>query len=714
MRQPDPPSTRLRPIALAVLAILATAAAAQTPPVEPTTVVIEFHNAHLKHYFLTADTIEAAMLDAGVTVPGWKRTGVTFNAWAHASDRADTVPVCRFFGTPGKGPNSHFYTADAGECETVKTHPDWTYESIAFWIEVPQAGRCTTATTPVYRSFHPGADVAESNHRFLIDLTLHQKMADTSLLEGVVMCSPLSTMQVEADAARLLEQAAWGPTEALLAHVRDVGAARFIDEQLAMPSTRYTAFAPVPANRPDTCVDDRTPPARMDSFCARDNYTLFQLQREFFRNAVNAPDQLRQRVAFALSQIMVTSGLEINKVYAMQRYQQLLADLAFDNFERLLTEVTLSPAMGRYLDMVNNLKPNATTGAAPNENYARELLQLFSIGTVLLKPDGTPLPDARGLPIPTYDQGEIEGFAHAFTGWTFPTAPGQPARALNGQYYDGKMEERSASHDFNAKLLLGASAPANQTVRQDLAYAIRNVFMHPNVGPFIAKQLIQKLVTGDPSPAYVARVSSVFDNNGSGARGDLKAVVRAVLLDAEARGPVKLDAGYGKLREPAKFVVAAARALNAATDGVFMRGRTAAMGQNLFAAPSVFNYYPPDYVVPGTGVLGPEFALQNTASTFARINYANSLAYTTTIVPDPTVYGATGTQLDWSALTALADDPVAMVARLDRLLMHGTLSTTARAAIVNAVNAVPATDAAGRARAAFYLAISSSQYQVER
>jgi uncharacterized protein (DUF1800 family) len=398
----------------------------------------------------------------------------------------------------------------------------------------------------------------------------------------------------------------------------------------------------------------------------------------------------------------------------MQRYQQLLADLAFDNFERVLAEVTLSPAMGRYLDMANNVKPNAATGAEPNENYARELLQLFSIGTLLLKSDATPLLDARGLPIPTYDQDQIEGFAHAFTGWTFPTAPGQSARALNGQYYDGKMEERSGSHDTSGKILLGASAPANLTMSQDLAFAIHNVFMHPNVGPFIAKQLIQKLVTGDPSPAYVARVSSVFDNNGSGVRGDLKSVVRAVLLDAEARGPAKLDAGYGKLREPAKFVAAAARALNAATDGVFMRGRTAAMGQNIFVAPSVFNYYPPDYVVPGTGALGPEFALQNTASAFARINYANSLAYTTVIAPDPTVYGATGTQLDWSALTALAADPAAMVARLDRLLMHGTLSTAAKAAIVNAVNAVPASDAPGRARAAFYLAISSSQYQVER
>ncbi|MBK9702641.1 MAG: DUF1800 domain-containing protein [Betaproteobacteria bacterium] len=699
---------------LAAIALFAPAALAQVPSVEPTAAAIEFYNRRLDHYFITADVDEAAMLDAGSAVPGWTRTGAEFNAWATSGDAAAAVPVCRFFGTPGRGPDSHFYTADAAECAQVKSNPDWTFEGIAFWIELPQAGSCRTGSTPVYRSFHPGAQVGESNHRFVIDLTLHARMAGTSTLEGVVMCSPLSTAQVEADAARLLEQAAWGPTEALLAQVRDGGVAQYLDRQFALPATRYTAFAPVPANRPASCVDDRTLPLGADSFCARDNYTLFQLQREFFRNAVHAPDQLRQRVAFALSQILVTSGLEINKAYAMQRYQQQLVDLAFDNFERVLTAVTLSPAMGRYLDMANNVKPNAATGAEPNENYARELLQLFSIGTVLLNADGTPRLDANGKPIPAYDQAEIEGFAHVFTGWTYPTAPGQSPRALNGQYYDGAMEERSAAHDTAEKTLLDATVPANLPMSQDLAAAIRNVFLHPNVGPFISKQLIQKLVTGDPSPGYVARVAAAFDDNGAGVRGDLKAVVRAVLLDAEARGPVKLDPGYGKLREPVKFVAAAARALDAATDGVFLRAQPAAMGQPVFIAPSVFNYYPPDYIVPGTGVLGPEFALQNTTSSFARINFANALAYTTTIAPDPTVYGATGTQLDWSPLAARAADPAALVARLDRLLTHGTLSSAARSAVAAAVSAVPAGDALGRARMAFYLVLSSSQYQVER
>jgi uncharacterized protein (DUF1800 family) len=343
------------------------------------------------------------------------------------------------------------------------------------------------------------------------------------------------------------------------------------------------------------------------------------------------------------------------------------------------------------------------------------LLQLFAIGTAELAQYGTPLRDGAGKPIATYDQGEIEGFAHVFTGWTYPTAPGAPLRGLNPPYFDGPMEPRPAQHDTGAKLLLdAASLPPNLPMREELARAIRNVFRHPNVGPFLAKQLIQKLVTGHPTPAYVERIARVFNDNGTGTRGDLRAVVRAILLDPDARGAAKVDPTYGKLREPALFVVGAARALNATSDGVFFRAQSAAMGQPVFAAPSVFNFYPPDYVVPGTDLLGPEFALQNTASALARINFVNTLAFANAIAPDPTVYGATGTTLDWSGLAATASDANALVAKLDRLLIHGRLADAARDAIVTAVNAIPASNALARAKTAFYLVASSSFYQVER
>ena len=530
-----------------------------------------------------------------------------------------------------------------------------------------------------------------------------------------VAAKPPAIDRAEADAIRLLEQATWGPTEASIAHVKAVGVERFVDEQLATPSKRYTQFDAVPTTRPATCIDDRTLPLTPTSYCARDNYTLFQLQREFFKNAVSGADQLRQRVAFALSQIFVVSGTDINHVYAMQRYQQMLADLAFDNFKNVLTKVTLSPVMGNYLDMVNNQKPNPTTGVEPNENYAREVLQLFSIGTIELKADGTPLTDSSGKTIPTYGQDEIEGFAHVFTGWTYPTAPGTTPRVgFNPRYYDGEMEERSQYHAYTAKDLLDdALEPANLPMSTDLANAINNIFMHPNVGPFIAKQLIQKLVTSNPSPQYVRRVARTFNDNGAGVRGDLKAVVRAILLDPEARGPAKTDAAYGRLREPAQYVAGVARALNAMTDGVFLRAQSGAMGQPVFQAPSVFNFYPPDYLVPKTEVLGPEFALQNTSSAFARINFVNTIVFGT-INPDSTVYGATGTQVDWSALAAVAADADTLVDKLDRLLTHGTLSMQAHDTIVTAVNAISASDAVARAKTAFYLVATSSQYQVER
>ncbi|HEX5863809.1 MAG TPA: DUF1800 family protein, partial [Casimicrobiaceae bacterium] len=328
---------------------------------EPTAKVIEFFNAALNHYFITAYGDEAAMLDAGIVVPGWVRTGVTWNAWANASESATAVPVCRFFGTPGVGPNSHFYTADANECALVKQNPGWTFEAIAFFIDVPQDGVCGAGTTPVYRSFYPGASVSQSNHRFLTDLTLHESMAPSSMLEGAAMCSALSSSQVRADAVRLLEQSTFGPSDALVLHVTAVGVQGFLDEQFAAPANPYPAFKYVPAGgQAAFCATDPDPQ------CGRDNYTLFLLQNAFFRKALSGGDQLRQRVAFALSQILVTSGLDVREAYAMAGYQQIFLDNAFGNYADILAKVTVSSVMGDYLNMVNNDKPAGDVN--PNEN----------------------------------------------------------------------------------------------------------------------------------------------------------------------------------------------------------------------------------------------------------------------------------------------------------------------------------------------------------
>ena len=697
-------ASRAATAAIVALACMHHAAASAA---EPTANVVEFHNKSLDHYFMTAYADEAAMLDAGNAVKGWTRTGVEFKAWAGAPDHPGAVPVCRFFGTPGKGPNSHFYTASADECALVKQNPNWTFESVAFYIDVPQNGQCAKDAMPVYRSFHPGATIAESNHRFLVDLTMHEKMAATSTLEGIVMCSPLSSAQIEADIVRLLAQSTFGATNALVDHVKSVGIDAYLAEQVAAPVTSFTNYKYVPSGQQATFC-----PTDPDPTCARDYYSTFLVQNEFFRNALSAPDQLRLRVAFALSQIMVTSGLDIGEAYAMAKYQQIFRDGAFGNFEDLLTRVTLSPVMGDYLNMVNNDKPKGEV--QPNENFARELMQLFSIGVWELQQDGTLLTDGNGQPIPTYGQDTIEGFAHVFTGWTYPVVPGQPARAHNPRNYLADMLAVDANHDTNAKELLnGAIAPAGLSMSADLATALHSIVIHPNVGPFIGRQLIQKLVTGDPTPQYVGRVAAVFNDNGRGVRGDMKAVITAVLKDPEARGAAKLDPGYGKLREPVLYVTGIARALDAASDGLYLSQQSTALGQSVFRPASVFNYYPPSYVVPGTTSIGPEFAIQNSATAINRYNFGNGIAFGT-IAPLGTLPGAIGTKPDWTTLAAIAGDAGALVDKLDALMLNRTMPAAMRTAVMTAVNAIPASDPTTRAKTALYLVGTSSFYQVER
>ncbi len=685
---------------------------------EPTASAVEFYNVNLKHYFMTADAAEASGIDNGAAGAGWVRTGAVIRAFAKASDGTGLSAVCRFYGTPGKGPNSHFYTADPAECAQVKQDPGWTYEGIVFYIQPAQNGVCSSGTTGVYRSYNNGFAANNSNHRYLTDYTLFANMASQGFSpEGLVMCAPLSSAQKQADANRLLQQASFGPTDALVQHVVAVGAAGWLAEQYALPVTQYPAYPYVTANRPDSCVNNSTPPLTASSYCARDNYTLFQTQLQFFRNALNNPDQLRQRVAFALSQILVTSGADIPLNYAMAGYQQMFLDKAFGNYEDILKSVTLSPVMGDYLNMVNNDKPDAARGYNPNENYARELLQLFSIGLTQLNSDGTAKRDSQGKTIPTYGQSEVTNLAHVLTGWTYPAAPGTTQSTTNFNRtptYTGSMVALPSHHDTSAKTLLnGTVQPAGLDITTDLNNAVHMVFMHPNVGPFIGKQLIQKLVNGNPTPGYVARVAAAFDNNGAGVRGDMKAVISAILLDPEARGDAKLDPGYGKLREPVLYLTTLARALNATSDGVFFQQQAGVMGQPVFSSPTVFNFYSPEYVVPGTAALGPEFDLQDTSSALARINVANSMLFGT-INPNTTVYGATGTQFNWTGLQALAGDPAALADKLSVLLMNGTMSAQMKAAIVSAVSAVSATDTLGRARTAVYLVAASPQFQVER
>jgi uncharacterized protein (DUF1800 family) len=502
-----------------------------------------------------------------------------------------------------------------------------------------------------------------------------------------------------ADTARFLEQATWGPTTELVQHVQRVGFERFLDEQFEAPPSGYPTLPLYPRTRDQvTCPNNST--------CQRDNYTMYPVQNRFFVNALYGSDQLRQRVAFALHQILVVSGVEITQPSWMTPYLQILDRSAFGSYRQLLYDITRNPAMGNYLDVNNN------TRTRPNENYAREVLQLFSIGTVRLNPDGTQQLDGNGQPIPTYDQTTINNFSRVFTGWRFaPGAAGVP------NYID-PMVVNEAQHDTGSKTLLnGAVLPAGQTAAKDLDDAIDNIFNDPNVGPFISRQLIQHLVTSNPTPAYVARVASVFAGSG-GARGDLRAVVRAILLDPEARGDVKSDPNYGRLRHPAQFIVNILRAFgarsadgSAESDG-YLNPQSVQMGMDVFRPPSVFSYFSPGTVVPGTnGVRGPEFGLLSTSTALRRANFVNTIVFSRIAA---SANAPKGTSIDLTGLRSLAADPAQLVDALDALLMHGTMSPEMRESIIGAVTAVSATSPLKRARTAVYLVATSSQYQVER
>src|SRR5262245_23600068 len=332
-----------------------------------------------------------------------------------------------------------------------------------------------------------------------------------------------------AEAARFLQQSTWGPTPELISHVQDVGFQQFLEEQFVAPISSYPTLPLVPQTRPDDCP--------VSSICQRDNYTLYPVQTRFYTNALYGEDQLRQRVAFALHQIFVVSGIDIGQGYPSRftPYLQVLDRDAFGNFRQLLNDITLNPAMGNYLDMTNNNKAN------PNENYAREILQLFTIGLNQLNPDGSLVRDAQGQTVPTYDQTTVNAFARVFTGWTFAAA--QTTGIAN--YIDPLRVANANNHDTGTKTLLrGVVLPANQSAAKDLSDGLNNIFRDPNVGPFIGRQLIQHLVTSNPSPAYIGRITRVFNDNGSGERGDLKAVVKAILLDPEARGVQDSQSGH--------------------------------------------------------------------------------------------------------------------------------------------------------------------------
>ena len=510
------------------------------------------------------------------------------------------------------------------------------------------------------------------------------------------------------DASRFLTQATFGPTDADLATLTAKGYNQWIADQIALAPSKHLAATQADFNALSL----------LDSSI---NVGQSNRQAAWWKIAVGAPDQLRQRVAFALSEILVVSDANAalnRQPYGLANYYDILVSDSFGNFRQLLNDVTLSPVMGQYLSMLQSQKGDSTKGTSADENYAREIMQLFTIGLNRLQPDGTFQLDSSGLPIPTYTQTTITEIAKVFTGWGY----GNAGSILGGPTdYITPMKLFPTAHDDAKKTILdGAIIPAAQGGAADLKQMLDALFNHPNTGPFISRELIQRLVTSNPSPAYVYRVAQVFANDGTGTRGNLAAVVKAILIDFEARAPqVNDNLGFGKLREPLLRTTALLRALNGAPTtaagsrfGGGMYGTpeqgTASLNQASLRAPTVFNFFEPNYVLPGAiasaGLYAPEFQITNGATAINVPNYLYSV-----------INNGGGVSLDLSSLTALAANPSGLLDRLGTLFLSGSMSTQLRTRVTAALAGVPnGTSDTEKVRTALYLVVTSPEGAVQK
>jgi uncharacterized protein (DUF1800 family) len=519
------------------------------------------------------------------------------------------------------------------------------------------------------------------------------------------------------DAARLLTQATFGPKQSEIEALTGGSITAWIDAQMALPNTSHRArslaeLAAFPIDPGSNQNPNAPQPAHR--------------QYAWYYNVLNGPDQLRQRVAFALSQILVVSDATLaGQQFAepLANYTDMLANGAFGNFRTLLEQVSLSAVMGTYLSHLRNAKADTTAGTNPDENYAREIMQLFTIGLVQLQPDGTLKLDAQGLPIPTYNQTTITEMAKVFTGWAFfSTQPNPNFRRGTPDYYNPMMIY-AAFHETAAKNLsplTDTAIPANLGGPEDLKRALDILFNHANTAPFISRQLIQRLVTSNPSPAYVYRVAQKFVNNGSGVRGDLGAVVRAILTDYEARSPAVIDdPGYGKLREPLLRLTAILRSFNAtSSSGHYFVGfinTDPTLNQAPLRSPSVFNFFEPGYVYPGplaaAGLVAPEFQITNDTTAISAANLYRDTIFRTAVGNN----AANTAVLSLSAEQALVGNIPALLDRLNLLMASGQLSAAARTRITSTLAALPAnTSALERVQTAILLVATSPDGATQR
>lgn len=510
------------------------------------------------------------------------------------------------------------------------------------------------------------------------------------------------------DAARFLSQASFGiQSTAQIGQVQQKGLPLWLWEQFNTGTMVHTSY-----------LDQQKFRNVGDNGVARDTEEMSY--EAIWQQWLYGADQLRARMAFALAQIVVISNVAPDiKPYAMSSYIDMLNRNAFGNYRQVLKSVALHPAMGYYLNMINSQRDNAETGAHPNENFAREVLQLFSIGLVKLNIDGSQQLDGVGKPIPTYDESVVQGFAKAFTGWSYPNATAfDDADEEVPAAWTSPMKPFRAEHSPEAKKLLdGQTLAGGGSPEQDLEAAIDSIFNHPNVGPFISRQLIQRLVTSNPSRPYLSRVAAVFNNNGAGVRGDLRAVVSAILLDVEARAAAPA-ANFGKQREPVIRFANFLRGMNAkSTNGRneihYLESADNGLGQSPLLSPSVFNFFSPNFRPAGpiaqASLVAPEFQITTETTVVGGLNFFANLF-------NNGGYGSNDSELklDYAPLRALAGNPDALIAELNALYFNYMMSAKLQARMKTMLAALPANDAARRVKSALILTSLSPEYIVQK
>lgn len=520
-----------------------------------------------------------------------------------------------------------------------------------------------------------------------------------------VTVTPAPTAQ---EASRFLLQAQFSASDSDIAAVQSQGYVVWLAAQLNAPATR-TGWDWL-ISRGFNAVDFAN--------------SVYPADYMVWNQMIASADAVRKRVALALSEIFVVSSSSVpvqSRSFAMAQYWDVLAAGAFGNYRALLEEITLNPAMGVFLNTKGNQKANPATGRAPDENYSREVLQLFSIGLYQLNLDGSNKQDGNGKPVETYDQASISSLAQVFTGYDYDTTGS--TRVTNPLEVRNRMKLNASLHATGQADFLGTTIATNTEGATAMRLALDAIFNHSNVGPFIGKQLIQRLVTSNPSPAFVARVAGVFNNNGAGVRGDLRAVVAAVLLDTEARDVAKLAvAAWGKQREPMLRLVQWARTFAATSPGDAwavgdLSDPATRLGQSPMRSQSVFNFFRPGYVPPNTtlatqGLTAPEFQLTNESTVAGYLNFM-----LTTIRGGYNNNGGGLAPPAYAAELALVNDPAALVDRLNLLMSAGQLSAASLATIrtsIATINAATAAGALNRVYAAVLLVMASPQYLVQK